>query len=82
MRLKKLFLFTFLFIVSTLFLGCVLEDESAEDNATATGSGFSADETVYINLTDKTYSLDWLAPAGIPLFVGAEAHNINKAAFC
>ena len=56
--MKKLFLFTFLFIVSTLFLGCVLEDESAEDNATATGSDFSADETVYINLTDKTYSLD------------------------
>lgn len=32
-----------------------------------------------IQIGDKTYSLDWLAPAGIPLFVGAEAHNINNA---
>ena len=32
-----------------------------------------------IQIGDKTYSLDWLAPAGIPLFVGAEAHNISKA---
>lgn len=31
-----------------------------------------------IEINGKTYSLDWLAPAGIPLFVGAEAHNINK----
>ena len=32
-----------------------------------------------IQIGDTTYSLDWLAPAGIPLFVGAEAHNINKS---
>ena len=28
-----------------------------------------------IQIGDKTYSLDWLAPAGIPLFVGAEINQ-------
>ena len=31
-----------------------------------------------LQIGDKTYSLDWLAPAGIPLFVGAEANAIDK----
>ena len=28
-----------------------------------------------IQIGDKTYSLDWLAPAGIPLFIGAEINQ-------
>lgn len=29
-----------------------------------------------IKIGDNTYSLDWLAPVGIPFFVGVEAHEI------
>lgn len=32
-----------------------------------------------IKIGDNTYSLDWLAPVGIPFFVGVEAHDIIKA---
>ena len=32
-----------------------------------------------IQIGDNTYSLDWLAPAGIPLFVGSELYQIGKA---
>lgn len=32
-----------------------------------------------IQIGDSTYSLDWLAPAGIPLFVGSELYQISKA---
>lgn len=32
-----------------------------------------------ITIGNKTYSLDWLAPVGIPLFVGAEAFNVENA---
>ena len=32
-----------------------------------------------IQIGDNTYSLDWLAPAGIPLFVGSELYQISKA---
>jgi hypothetical protein len=31
-----------------------------------------------IQINGKTYSLDWLAPAGIPLFTGAEAYSIKN----
>ena len=32
-----------------------------------------------IQIGDNTYSLDWLAPAGIPLFIGSELYQIGKA---
>lgn len=31
-----------------------------------------------IKIGDKTYSLDWIAPAGIPFFIGAECYEISK----
>lgn len=31
-----------------------------------------------IKIAGKTYSLDWLAPTGIPLFVGAEFYNLKN----
>lgn len=31
-----------------------------------------------IQIGDNTYSLDWLAPAGIPLFIGSELYQIGK----
>ena len=30
-----------------------------------------------LTIGDKTYSLDWLAPAGVPLFIGAETYNMT-----
>ena len=33
-------------------------------------------QTYSIQIGDNTYSLDWLAPTGIPLFIGAEVHEI------
>lgn len=36
-------------------------------------------QTYSIKIGDNTYSLDWLAPAGIPLFIGAEVHEIMQA---
>lgn len=35
-------------------------------------------QTYSIQINGKTYSLDWLAPAGIPLFTGAEAYSIKN----
>lgn len=32
-----------------------------------------------IQIGDNTYSLDWLAPAGIPLFIGSELSQIKNA---
>ena len=31
-----------------------------------------------LTIGDKTYSLDWLAPAGIPLFIGAETYGMTQ----
>jgi hypothetical protein len=31
-----------------------------------------------LKIGDKTYSLDWLAPAGVPLFIGAETYNMTQ----
>lgn len=36
-------------------------------------------QTYSITIGDKTYSLDWLAPVGIPLFVGAEAKAMKDS---
>lgn len=31
-----------------------------------------------VQIGDSTYSLDWLAPAGIPLFIGAKTHELMQ----
>lgn len=36
-------------------------------------------QTYSIRIGDNTYSLDWLAPTGIPLFVGAEMAEMTQA---
>ena len=36
-------------------------------------------QTYSIQIGDNTYSLDWLAPTGIPLFIGAEISEMSKA---
>ena len=35
-------------------------------------------QTYSISIAGNTYSLDWLAPTGIPLFIGAECHEIMR----
>ena len=35
-------------------------------------------QTYSIQIGDNTYSLDWLAPSGIPLFIGTEAYEIMQ----
>ena len=35
-------------------------------------------QTYSIQIGDNTYSLDWLAPSGIPLFIGAECFEIMQ----
>ena len=36
-------------------------------------------QTYSITIGEKTYSLDWLSPVGIPLFVGAEANALRNS---
>lgn len=49
------------------------EDDKKENYDEATGS-----QSYSIEIAGKTYSLDWLAPVGIPLFTGAEAYSIKN----
>lgn len=49
------------------------DDDKKENYDEATGS-----QAYSIEIAGKTYSLDWLAPVGIPLFTGAEAYSIQK----
>nr|DAO70515.1 MAG TPA: PolyVal ADP-Ribosyltransferase [Caudoviricetes sp.] len=36
-------------------------------------------QTYSITIGDNTYSLDWLAPTGIPLFIGAEISEMSRS---
>lgn len=36
------------------------------------------EQSYSIKIGDNTYSLDWIAPAGIPFFIGAECYEISK----
>lgn len=49
------------------------EDDKKEDYDEALGK-----QSYSIQIAGKTYSLDWLAPTGIPLFTGAEAYLIKN----
>lgn len=49
------------------------DDEKKESYDEALGK-----QSYSIQINGKTYSLDWLAPAGIPLFTGAEAYSIKN----
>lgn len=50
------------------------DDDKKENYDEALGK-----QSYSIQIAGKTYSLDWLAPAGIPLFTGAEAYSIKNA---
>lgn len=36
-------------------------------------------QTYALKIDDKTYTIDWMAPVSLPLFVGAEAYNMAKS---
>lgn len=67
------------------FLGYVLAEAgilkaSGDDDDKL--SKFESDQgkqSYSIQIGDNTYSLDWLAPVGIPLFIGAELHALKNA---
>lgn len=50
------------------------DDDKKENYDESTGK-----QSYSIQIAGKTYSLDWLAPAGIPLFTGAEAYAIQNS---
>ena len=50
------------------------DDDKKENYDEATGK-----QSYSMQIAGKTYSLDWLAPAGIPLFTGAEAYLIKNS---
>lgn len=50
------------------------DDDKKENYDEATGK-----QSYSIQIAGKTYSLDWLAPVGIPLFTGAEAYSIKNS---
>ena len=47
-------------------------DEDKDEFEEATGK-----QNYSIQIGDKTYSLDWLTPAGIPLFIGSELYQVS-----
>lgn len=49
------------------------DDEDKQQYEEALGN-----QTYSIKIGDNTYSLDWIAPSGIPLFIGAEIYEIMQ----
>jgi hypothetical protein len=56
----------------------ILKASGGEDDKKENYDESMGRQSYSVEINGKTYSLDWLAPAGIPLFVGAEAFAINK----
>lgn len=50
------------------------DDDKKENYDEAIGK-----QSYSLQIGDKTYSLDWLAPVGIPLFTGAEAFSLKQS---
>lgn len=50
------------------------DDEDREKFEESRGS-----QNYSVKIGDNTYSLDWLAPSGIPLFIGAECYELMQA---
>lgn len=67
------------------FLGYVLADigilkaSGGDDDSKEKYDEQMGNQTYSITIGDNTYSLDWLAPSGIPLFIGAEIFQIAKS---
>lgn len=54
----------------------ILKASGGDDDKKEKYDEAMGNQTYAITIGDKTYSLDWLAPSGIPLFIGAELKQI------
>lgn len=57
----------------------ILKASGGEDDKKEKYNEALGNQAYSITIGDKTYSLDWLAPVGIPLFVGAEAKALKDS---
>lgn len=57
----------------------ILKASGGDDDKKEKYDEAMGNQTYAITIGDKTYSLDWLSPTGIPLFIGAELKQIVNA---
>ncbi len=56
----------------------ILKASGSDDKDKESFDQDRGNQTYSIQIGDNTYSLDWLAPSGIPLFIGAECFEIMQ----
>ena len=56
----------------------ILKASGSDDDKKESYDEALGKQSYSIQINGKTFSLDWLAPAGIPLFTGAEAYSIKN----
>lgn len=59
--------------------GGILKASGSDDDKKEKYDEELGNQTYSIKIGDKTYSLDWLSPVGIPLFVGAELKALKDS---
>ena len=59
--------------------GGILKASGSDDDKKEKYDEELGNQTYSIRIGDKTYSLDWLSPVGIPLFVGAELKALKDS---
>lgn len=57
----------------------VLKASGSDDGDRESFEESRGSQNYSITIGDNTYSLDWLAPSGIPLFIGAECYELMQA---
>lgn len=57
----------------------ILRASGSDDKEKADYDEEMGNQTYSIKIGDNTYSLDWIAPSGIPLFIGAEIWEIMQS---
>ena len=57
----------------------ILRASGSDDKEKADYDEALGNQTYSIKIGDNTYSLDWIAPSGIPLFIGAEIWEIMQS---
>lgn len=57
----------------------ILKASGSDDKDKASYDEAQGNQTYSIKIGENTYSLDWIAPSGIPLFLGAEIYEIMQS---
>ena len=57
----------------------VLKASGSDDKDKESYDEALGNQTYSVKIGDNTYSLDWIAPSGIPLFIGAEIYEIMQS---